>query len=260
MKRKYLIYLFIVIPYLGFSQKKGGEVVYKVVMVEDSVTKSSLRPRLKERYEMAESKIADLKPSLVFNDSLAVFAKNLSKYRNDEIFSFALKLIDCEKVIYTNTLSGENIFNSVEKKAIFKENEFLISKKLEENWVLTDESKMIQNFKCFKATLQISLKNDYGTFYRTLIAWYCPEIPYSFGPKGYTGLPGLILELQDRNVVFGVESLRLFEENVKIDLPTKGKSISFDEYETILRERVYKRMGPSSQTMTATRWIPLHLR
>lgn len=228
--------------FLCFSQKKGGEVTYKVVMIEDSITKSILRPKLKEKFELAESKISQIKPILLFNDTIAVFAKNLYKYRNDDIFSFSLKLIDCEKVIYTNVLTGQNIFNSVEKKGIFKENEFIVSKEIADEWVLTTENKKIQNFKCFKATQQISLKNEYSTFYRTITAWYCPDLPYSFGPKGYSGLPGLIFELQDRNVVFGIENIKLFDEKTNIELPNKGKKITFEEYESIFRERVYTRM------------------
>ena len=46
-------------------------------------------------------------------------------------------------------------------------------------------------------------------FNHPVIAWYCPKLPYAFGPNTYGNLPGLILELQVRNVVYGVKKIDL---------------------------------------------------
>ena len=64
--------------------------------------------------------------------------------------------------------------------------------------------------------------------------WYCPSIPFNFGPKGYTGLPGLILELQVRNITWGATKIELSNENKNIEKPTKGKLITEEEYKKLL--------------------------
>jgi GLPGLI family protein len=40
-------------------------------------------------------------------------------------------------------------------------------------------------------------------------AWYAPDIPVRFGPIGYGGLPGLILELQNESATFYVTKINL---------------------------------------------------
>ncbi|MBY0486823.1 MAG: GLPGLI family protein [Flavobacteriaceae bacterium] len=95
-------------------------------------------------------------------------------------------------------------------------------------WAFLNEIKIIQNFKCYKASTTIKFNNGVGDFQREVIAWYCPEIPYPYGPKGYS-LPGLILELQDKNVVFGAKKITFYSEEKIINEP-KGKIISLKEY------------------------------
>jgi GLPGLI family protein len=88
--------------------------------------------------------------------------------------------------------------------------EVLVKENFKENWELHNESKMIDNYLCYKATNAKTVVNGNGkTINHPVVAWYCPELPYRYGPLGYGNLPGLILELQVRNVVFGVKKLDL---------------------------------------------------
>lgn len=56
-------------------------------------------------------------------------------------------------------------------------------------WEISEESKDIIGYECFKATA------DYRG--RKWIAWFTPEIPIQDGPWKLCGLPGLILEAHD---------------------------------------------------------------
>lgn len=57
------------------------------------------------------------------------------------------------------------------------------------NWKLINETKVILNKTCKKATTTWNGRN--------YTAWYCPQIPLSDGPYKFNGLPGIILEVFD---------------------------------------------------------------
>ncbi|UYW00796.1 GLPGLI family protein [Flavobacterium agricola] len=59
-------------------------------------------------------------------------------------------------------------------------------------WEISTVFKMIDNYKCYKA--QGFLYDDYSLKEIPVVAWFCPEIPFPYGPNDYAGLPGLIFE------------------------------------------------------------------
>ena len=77
------------------------------------------------------------------------------------------------------------------------------------NWKITNETKMIDKHLCYKATNLYTVISPDKEFNHPVTAWFCPNLPYPFGPNGYGNLPGLILELQVRNSVFGVSKINL---------------------------------------------------
>ena len=104
------------------------------------------------------------------------------------------------------------------------------------NWELSNSSKMIGKYKCYKATTHYSIENDAGRFEKNVIAWYCPEIPYMYGPSGFFGLPGLILELTDDNRTYSATEISLNQSDYNIVKPKKGVIITQEEFEK-LREK-----------------------
>lgn len=61
-------------------------------------------------------------------------------------------------------------------------------------WKITDIKDTIQNYVCQKATVHFRGR-DYT-------AWFAPDIPVSDGPWKFTGLPGLILKVEDSSQLF----------------------------------------------------------
>lgn len=105
---------------------------------------------------------------------------------------------------------------------------YVLSKKTKNyKWIITDEKKQIASFSCYKAYTDEVIINPKGEFTNRITVWFTNEIPFSYGPLGLTGLPGLILEMNKRNVVYGAKLIRFKElENFKIVKPEEEKAIT----------------------------------
>ncbi|WP_445717214.1 GLPGLI family protein [Flavobacterium sp.] len=218
-------YLFILTCFtlIAFSQK-SGTITYNFKILEDE--KFIKNELIGEFFLQAIEGAKHLKFELTFNDSISEF--KLLKNMSLDGQNLEMAIIDSrtrkEIYIFKNKIYHNNA------NGLFKENEFLIIEPLNQNWKLTNESKIIDGYTCYKATNEYIVDNG-KIFKHPVIAWFCPQIPISIGPRGYGGLPGLILELQEWNSVFGVEKME-FSNNVKeIILPKEGKIISEQEYQ-----------------------------
>ncbi len=74
-------------------------------------------------------------------------------------------------------------------------------------WNLHNKKKEIDGYVCYKATIDHT--HHYTEDQFTIEAWYTPEIPVPYGPVGYGGLPGLILELKRSHVVYIAQEVTL---------------------------------------------------
>ena len=101
-------------------------------------------------------------------------------------------------------------------------------------WEITNQSKQIGEFKVLKATTTRKL----GSYLEEIEAWFAPTLPYSFGPLGYNGLPGLILEMYRGNVVFKLKEIK--EKVVDIKLPKSSKEMTFEKYFEMLDANMAK--------------------
>ena len=127
-------------------------------------------------------------------------------------------------------------------------------------WVLGAETKKIGNYICYKATLTKEVdpfsfaafgsggrgnnnnddaeKKDEKPKTMIVTAWYTPQIPVSQGPGEYWGLPGLILEVNaGTTTVLCTEITMNPNEKVTIKKPTKGKKVTREEYNKIIKKK-----------------------
>lgn len=117
------------------------------------------------------------------------------------------------------------------------------------NWKITKESKMISGHRCYKAQLIKTFKtsqNELKTI--TIVAWFNPNIPISFGPIGYCGLPGLIFELKNGRATYTLIELEFeTESEVKIKQPDKGKLVSEETFDILVENAVKNRERKSQK-------------
>ncbi len=152
--------------------------------------------------------------------------------------SISMSVVGDEEILYKN-IKENKLINETELYG----KPFLIQDNIEaRNWQLSKESKTIGEYICFKATYlpnpNSNVESDNDSDQKEIIAWYTPQIPVKNGPKDYEGLPGLILEIQDGNLIFLCTKIVLNpDEAVIITKPTKGKKVSQKEFTAILEKK-----------------------
>jgi GLPGLI family protein len=83
----------------------------------------------------------------------------------------------------------------------------------------------------------MTVENSKGIFKHPVTAWFTNEIPVSFGPKGYYGLPGLILELHEGKQIHVAQNVKLSQDSdVTIAKPIKGLKMTQKEFDNIGKE------------------------
>jgi len=161
-------------------------------------------------------------------------------------------------------------YKNTQAKISSKENEFsgknfLIKDSLTiYDWKMEQETKMIGEYMCFKATTVVErpMRREFQFGRRNnteedrkeqekkekeqenikelinVIAWYTLDIPVNNGPGDYWGLPGLILELKDDNTqIFCTKIVLNPKEKEDLKEPTKGKVVTRQEYDLIVKEK-----------------------
>jgi len=117
---------------------------------------------------------------------------------------------------------------TIEQREVFGEEYLIVDRSNNFDWTITTDQKSILGYKCFKATYQKE-----GV---VIDAWFAPELPFNFGPKGYHGLPGLILEVvQNSKLAYTASSIDN-DSDVLVLKPTTGKEISRKDYESRISE------------------------
>jgi GLPGLI family protein len=139
-----------------------------------------------------------------------------------------------------------------EERAFF-EKEFLIVDSLKQyKWKLSEETKTIAKQLCKKATTMITAPqmrmrvsmgggNNTDTTANTprapketeLVVWYAENIPVSFGPDSYSGLPGVIMEIDQDNGATVTTAVEVSAKYPKKELvaPTKGDKMNRAQFQ-----------------------------
>lgn len=230
MKIKITLILFLITSLL-FSQKKYSKVIYKKKSILKIKKKNDNTDILLNK---TFSKMDELEYILQFNKDISIFKENekLSIGNTDNSLPTKLSKImgGGSGVFYTELKEG-NIYHQKE----FESDIFLIKLSKQNNWVLTQEKKQIGDYTCYKATKKDFFIGSSGNSVEIKIkAWYAPELPYSFGPLKYNGLPGLILEIENDKVIFYANKIFLNQRNGKdLKIIKKGIKISQKQYDSI---------------------------
>ena len=185
--------LFLLLFCAGFKTKaqnnNSGVAVYKVYPNIKRVEALSPKNNIYAEIKDALKHLDQLQYKLYFNAEIAYYdiEEQLANERNPAVQN-AAKLAR-NTPFYTLQPSGES-FNKIE----FMGDDYLIAQKCSEYaWEIQQETKIIEGPN--EEALEI-------------IAYFCPQLPFNYGPKGYCGLPGMILYLEDHLVIYEMTKLQ----------------------------------------------------
>jgi GLPGLI family protein len=97
------------------------------------------------------------------------------------------------------------------------------------DWELSTETDTVTNYLVQKAEC------DYGG--RHWIAWFAPDLPYSDGPYKFSGLPGLILKVYDKQKSFVFEMFALERLSKELYIEIKDKNYNETDRKGFLRAK-----------------------
>lgn len=230
MKKLFLIVIFALSSTLS-AQVTSGIITYGLSFETD--TEFAKDAVLGDYYKSAVDNAKYLSYNLEFNQEAMHFYEvpNMSVAEGD--LSFAKSFSGCYGSFYKGK-NDRDVLNSLNDERF---GALIISINGNREWEMTSETKMINGFLCYRANSFEIVNNETRIFRHPVIAWYCPVLPFSYGPMQYGGLPGLILGLQVRNVVFGVTKIdRKPKKEIIISKPSKGKFYTNKEYDDMLKK------------------------
>ena len=179
-----------------------------------------------------ESKLKQVTFDLNYNSSVAKFSMNANSLSKEDT-SAILDIADMLGKVYYNKVNCDTIYSTNEKFKNFKD--YTCFSIIKTEWMISYEKKIINDFECTKAVCTLE-KND-GDGEKTklydIVAWFCPKIKTSFGPKSYGGLSGLIMELELPLVTF--KAISIDPGSPDFSIPTKNIISEADLYDSLHR-------------------------
>lgn len=250
--KKIIPFLFIIFSISLSAQKISGKAYYKS-NTNTGRDYSEMPEEKRLRLEKRDKELYEKTYILTFNNKESIF-KEEETLKDPRTSAYMMGVFSAMRSYIT-----KSIFKNLETRRIMEEREFLGKKFLIDDtltnidWQLEKESKQIGEHIVFKATATIKVDlNDYrtqvsirknsleqqqkGIFIVT--AWYTPQIPVSNGPDEYSGLPGLIMELNVGRTTFLCSKIILYNENkVNINPPKKGEVVTYEKFEKIVAHK-----------------------
>jgi GLPGLI family protein len=260
--KKILLLLFVTT--FSFAQEFQGKAYYfsktifnDKIKVEDTGVNKDIDPAMEKAFQEALKKASEKNYLLTFNKSECIYEQEQQLEKPKSVageMSISVSFSSSEGKKYIN---AKDKTSSIEDEIFGKE--FLIVEPIEKpNWELVDEYKKIGDYTCYKAKLLIPVsekqKKEYEEFLKkeeiksslfkmeepkdkTITAWYTPEIPVSFGPNNYWGLPGLILEINEPELIILCSKVALNTKGATIKVPNKGQKVSQKEFDAIQKKK-----------------------
>lgn len=118
-------------------------------------------------------------------------------------------------------------------------------------WRVQNKIKEVAGHICMLAVSEDTIKKQ------KIEAWFAQDLPISGGPERYTGLPGLILEINVNDGCLVITADKIIAQNVSADLKApkkKGKKIKNADYDLIISKHIKDSMKSYRNPFWAIRY------
>lgn len=225
MKKLYIVFIILILGITGKTQ--NIQVIYREQTKLPSNIEGVDDPLM---LEAIKAQIVDLgkNMTLTYANGESIYKEQVLNELNEQSdFS------NNTNVVYSYAKGIGGVYKNQKTKQIVSQ-EYILDKSfliieplLSCDWQITQEEKIIENHTCVKAVSG------------NLVAWYCPEIPIPDGPSEYSGLPGLIMEIETEFEKIFVKTINLsYSLDKPIVPPKEGKKISREKYEKTLAKKM----------------------
>ncbi|MCF6183585.1 MAG: GLPGLI family protein [Bacteroidales bacterium] len=218
------------------AQISSGKISYKIEKNLDNI-KPTGENGYSDFQKVFFSVGEGLKFELKFNNKESLFTlfDELALDKNDFETEMTILILRGKSVFYSNL--SDNVL--IEQQDIFGET-VRIKKTIKDlNWKFSNEKKQIGNYTCYKATgIKLGKNKNFQVTETKMTAWYCPELPYQFGPFEAVGLPGLVLEFGLGDFIWKAEEISFTELENKIQAPSSGILTTEKELEEMINKRI----------------------
>ena len=243
--RSIIIKVLVLFSIICCGQNEGGFAIYKKKMnipKEKIDSNKDINVQLKQSLKSMGEVINKFEYKLIFNGEKAKYSK-LEGLTKEEDNKLSNKLAN--SVIGVN---GKYYYDMVKLYSINEVNNFgdtvlVLRKSIQNKWVLTKESKVINGEICYKASTTKVVDTRKGKITREIVAWYNPKINIPVGPDGYFGLPGLIVQVEENNIITYLQEFKREKREPKINIPKKGKKMTESEYIEYVKEAISRVRG-----------------
>ncbi len=241
------------------AQMKEGKISYerKINMhrnIPDPQMKSMIPEFRTDKFELLFNESASLFRSVMDDEAPDPFA-NAGGGGGPRVMNFRMPT--------TTTYTDIAKQTQFEERAFF-EKEFLIVDSLKQyKWKLSEETKTIAKQLCKKATtmitapqmtMRMSVRMNRGGDNNAdtaaaapvkpketeLVVWYAENIPVSIGPDNYSGLPGVIMEVDVDNGASLTTAVEVSTKYPKKELvqPTKGEKMTRAQFQENMQKLI----------------------
>lgn len=265
MKFTLSICSFLLMSFFANAQEFHGEAEYfsKKITKQKNANKESdkkekLDPEFQKAFDEALKKASEKQYLLTFNKTECLYDEE-KKLQKPDARSSGISV----SVSFPG--AGKKYINAKNKTSIKEDEifgkEFLIVDPIEKpDWNLLNESKKIGDYNCFKAELIVPVTEKQLQLYEEFLknekikpalfkmnkpehkivtAWYTPEIPVSFGPNNYWGLPGLILEINDGDFIILCSKVKISNKvETRIKVPNAGEKVTQKKFDEIQKKKM----------------------
>ena len=221
------MFLFILLSnFTTNAQDRSGSITYKGIVNEKFVDSFLVAYKKKDRP-------MSVKQDVIKAMKNAKVEEFLLNFKNDESYYYKKPNLEDQNYLMGSRAGTTPYHTNSSKDMIIEMSRALGDiNKIPLEWEITSKTKKIGNYTCRQAKTTEKLYSRQGHFfYKDAVAWFTPDIPISFGPKNYNGLPGLILQIEDREYTLTAIKINLNpSDDVKIKrIDKKDKVISQKE-------------------------------